>query len=231
MTLYEMLKKRLNRQNECCSPTPAPLPKSEEDKIQNPLKLKVGSPVLVDELDHRQLSFKVLEIRQLLVNGEQYHKDDLIFIVDYIIGDIPSQVFRLIRLIPDSTHEIGFHTILTSQYHDQGYSEDFLNTLNDESGEFVEITAGVETARYWRIDEIEGPVHMHTKVLTDRNKDGRVDPNEVQDRSLSTWDFHRNTLIDGVEMEEFLFAEMDGENGWFTLWRGTEIHPERIHVL
>jgi hypothetical protein len=69
-------------------------------------------------------------------------------------------------------------------------------------------------------------------VLRDVNSDGRVDRDEVEKVRLEYWDYWRETKDEaGLPLRQYLFVEMDRDTGWFQLWRGQEIDPQRVLVI
>ena len=56
--------------------------------------------------------------------------------------------------------------------------------------------------------------------------------NEVEKRHCEYWDYWRDVKDEaGQSRCEFLFVEMDAENGWFQIWKGNEIDPKRVVVI
>jgi hypothetical protein len=51
----------------------------------------------------------------------------------------------------------------------------------------------------------------------------------VQKQALEYWDYSRIVKDEANQkVEEFLFVEMDKDNGWFQLWRGAEVDSRNI---
>lgn len=226
MTLYEMIKAKLAKPK-----VEEKKEVREEEKIFNPLGLCCGMVVSIDELDLRNLSFLVTLIREVTIDDVQYQDED-IRLVDYeMAAEVVTPITCRLRLIPDTAHELGYRAIQLKLYHERGYEEQFHQTVNDVSGEFVIFENEIEIARYWRIDNLQGPVNIHHKTLRDVNGDGKVSTEELKKGQSQIWDFSRQTQLEGVDVEEFLFIEMDKSIGWFKLWIGTEINPERVQVF
>ena len=55
---------------------------------------------------------------------------------------------------------------------------------------------------------------------------------EVERFQLEYWDYWREIQdLAGQPVTQFFFVEMDTRNGWFQMWRGTEIDPKKVMVL
>lgn len=183
--------------------------------------INLESTVKIDTIDTVNSRFKVKEIRKNLV-----FQGDKSFI-DYVLSEPNTDDFRL-RIFKDS-HDNNRAVILKihdSLEYDQGFhdlvknSEEFemhddLND-NDESNDIHE--------KFWRIDDVK--IAYSSRVVVKKSpKENAV---ELIEKSFDFWDFSRMTEIDSVELEEFVFVEMDKETGMFTIWRGTEIPVQRI---
>lgn len=53
----------------------------------------------------------------------------------------------------------------------------------------------------------------------------------VTNAAVEYWDYSRLTDIESVEMEEFIFVEMNKADGRFEIWRGVEVSPSRIAIV
>ena len=96
------------------------------------------------------------------------------------------------------------------------------------------------------VDKMRGPVNTKIKltimrkgadkpievtIVRDVNLDKRVTRDEIEKRRVEYWDYWREVKDEaGQPRREFLFVEMDGENGWFQIWKGMEIDPKRVMI-
>lgn len=212
---------------------------SEESKVYNPIGCKVGGVVKVDALDFREHRFTVREIQEYSVSiGGSNHR-----MVDYIllarpIGK-PDFLCRL-RIVPnpDSKSMTTHRSLLLSLYDDLAYNEGLHGVVRDETKKFVidddkkDDDATNDThEEFWRVNDVGTSYVANVKTLADTNGDGKVASNEVTNGQVEFWDYSRLTDLDGVETEEFVFVEMNKSDGWFKIWRGAEVNPERIEVF
>lgn len=210
MKLYEIILRKLGWWKD-------PPPEVQETKVYNPLNAKVGSSVVIDTLDYRGRNLFVKEVREVAVGGDKF--TDYVLVSKDTKGDLTARL----RLVP------GADAVLLTLLEQMGYSEDFHNIVKDESGKF-NVEEDGRTDEYWRVADVKIP---HTAVVTtmqDDDGNGRVDANEVKTENVEFWDYSRLTQIEGVQKEEFVFVEMNGENGWFQIWRGVQINPDSVRV-
>lgn len=219
--LYEILAKKINSWINGESPR-------EESKVFNPIGSKVGNTVLIDSLDYRDLNFFVKEIREhtVIFSSKKYRFVDYILVACPLNGD---DVLVKLRLLPQDN---SYKSVVLHLYDEFTYSDDFKAVVNDESKKFNvdddEINLHEE---YWRVNDVGISLESKYLSLVDENNDGKVNANELTTGKMDFWDYSRLTNIDSVEIEQFLFIEMNKEDGWFQIWRGMEIPTEKIEVL
>jgi hypothetical protein len=226
MKLYEILLRKIGLWNE--------FPKTEkqelaEDKIYNPIGCKVGGVVKIDSLDFRDYRFTVKEIVEYSIEVGKKH-----VMTDYVLLARPigknDFVCRL-RVVPDPTSHSKFthRALILSLYDELAYDEDLHNVVLDDTKKFVidddkddDDASNDEHSEFWRVNDVGVSYNATLKTLKEDGFSGSA---------IDFWDYSRMTDLDGVEMEEFVFVEMDKCNGWFQIWRGTEVSPERIEVF
>lgn len=219
--LYEILIKKINSWLNGDSPR-------EESKIFNPIGSKIGNNILIDSLDYRGLNFFVKEIREhtVILSSKKYRFVDYILAACSLKGD---DVLVKLRLLPQNA---SYKAVVLHLYDEFGYNDDFKAVVNDKSKKFNvdddEINLHEE---YWRINDVGISLESRYLSLVDENNDGKVNANELISGKMEFWDYSRLTTIDSVEIEQFLFVEMNKEDGWFQIWRGTEVPSEKIEVL
>lgn len=212
---------------------------TEEEKIFNPLGVKVGSAMSISDIDLRGLEFFVREIHELRanINGDEYKFADYDLLARPLGKD---DVAVRLRVMPeDNPDSLCTHrTIVLGLMDEFGYDEGFEeNVLKDDTGIFQidPDDRNPEPVQYWRPGE-EGNFLLDSysfrgKRLRDSDGDGSVEEGEVGRFAIDSWDYSRATDIDGVDTEEFLFVEKDTETGWFQLWRGPTLNPEQIEAF
>jgi hypothetical protein len=213
---------------------------TEEQKIYNPIGAKIGGSITIDSLDYRGLNFFVKEIREYSVSmGGKNHR-----FVDYILLARPlnkPDMWVRLRLVPDknSATRLTHKAMVLHLYDEFEYSEDFKKgVLEDPSKKFVvdddknDADASNDTHdEYWRVNDVGISYNAKYLSMTDENNDGKVSQDELGRGSLDFWDYSRLTDIDGVELEQYMFVEMDNKSGWFQIWQGTQVSPERVDAI
>jgi len=214
-TAWQMLMKKLH---------PDPL---QSKLVLNPLGARIGSSVQLDVLDFRQYTFVVKSIREISrqIDTEVYQ------LVDYQLlagpGD-KEDVEAYLRLIPQEAggkQDLTHHCLLLKKYDELAFDQKFRDLLDDP--EFVTQVDGAETGRYWRINDLKTPYKCTVKAIDEKNEKS----SSVAGRSYLLWDFWRDHPDEaGQQTKEFLFVEMDEDNGWFTILLGEEINAQNVTV-
>ena len=222
MKLYEMILRKIGWWKD-------PPPVVQETKVFNPIACKVGQAVSIDNLDYRKLQFTVKEVRE----NEVYMGSSNKF-TDMVLQARPTSgqdVWVRLRLIPDPdpSTRLSHRSIVLSLYDEMAYNEGLHGVVKDESGKFVVDDKDIHD-EFWRVNDVKISYTSNVTSMKDENGDGRVDPNEVKHEQVEFWDYSRMTTIEGVEVEQFVFVEMNKDNGWFQIWRGTDVNPESVSV-
>lgn len=231
--LYEILLRKVGWLDE-----EKPVP-TEEQKIYNPIGAKIGGSITIDSLDYRGLNFFVKEIREYSVSsGGKNHR-----FVDYVLLARPlnkPDMWVRLRLVPDknSGTRLTHKAMVLKLYDEFEYNEDFKNVLEDESKKFVidddknDADPSNDTHdEYWRVNDVGLAYTAKYLSMTDENNDGRVSQDELNRGSLDFWDYSRLTDIDGIELEQYMFVEMDKKSGWVQIWQGTQVSPEQVDAI
>jgi hypothetical protein len=231
MKLYEILLRKVGLwENKVPETT---LEKSKEELIYNPIGCKVGGVVKIDSLDFRDHRFTVKEIQEYSIsfgNGHPTHR-----MVDYVlvarpIGK-PDFTCRL-RVVPnpDSKSVTTHRTLLMTKYDDLAYDEGLHQIVQDDTKKFVidddSDPNNIVHDEFWRVNDVGTTYKSNVKILTE--VEGSINESFVE---VDFWDYSRMTDMDGVEVEEFVFVEMDKKDGWFNIWRGSEVNSDRIEVF
>lgn len=197
-----------------------------EFQFHNPLKLKIGHILNINLPELQDLAFtldSVMEVKRI-VNGESHP------FVDYNISANPYNkdlVHRKLRLIPNENKTFP-QTVIELQLLDEfPYDEGFHKGLAYENnqGEFLE-----GDNKYWRVNDMQSEWNANTATISDLDRDGTAEEDEIQKGKLTYWDFWRKTEDEAKnQILEFYFVQMD-ENGFFQIWIGNEISPKRVKV-
>jgi hypothetical protein len=215
-TAWQMLMKKLH-------PDP---PQSK--LVLNPFNARIGSSVQLDVLDFREHTFFVKSIREINrpIGTENYQ------LVDYQLLARPvdkEDVEAYLRLIPvektGNKKDLTHHCILLKKYDELGFDQGFRDLLDDP--EFVTEVDGVETGRYWRINDLKTPYKCTLKVIDEKNEKAT----SVSTIGCLLWDYWRDHPDEaGQPTKEYLFVEMEEDNGYFTILLGEEINAENVTV-
>lgn len=134
-----------------------------------------------------------------------------------------------LRVMPGHGGErkVTHRPLLLTLYDSLPFNEGLLAVVQDDAKRLViddgNDPKGAAHDEFWRVDNRDGS-HICRVVL-------RTNDEEPKEAVIEFWDFSRLIDVDGVETEEFIFVEMNKATGWFEVWRGIEVAPERIVVL
>jgi hypothetical protein len=222
-----------------------------ELQYHNPLEAKVSCCVtLEDEPELKDIRFfieKIAVYRTQIGSDKHFHTD---YCLKGTSLSMDKPVRLRLRLVKDedSTNRIGHKFQLLHLYDDFGYNEDFFNCIIengscdpdwDAENEFTfKVNYDDENKeleiprRYWRVDNAIEPYIARQTTLVDDDGNGKIDDDELEHRETSYWDFSRMTEGDGEgEVEEYLWIEMDNDDRYFNLFRGSEILASQVRVF
>ncbi len=201
----------------------------------NPLKAKIGSSIMINEIDLRDYNFFIKEIRQYQrsIDSQQFLFVDYVLLARPLHGD---DVWLRLRLNPVDDPEAAAgltHTALLLRLYDEmAYDDGLYKVVNDTTKKFQVIENGQVTEEYWRINDVTTSYKAKLSILKDENKDGQVDEGEIKKENLEYWDYWRDTTDEvGQPVRQYLFVEMNSDSGWFQIWRGQEIDPQKVLVI
>lgn len=205
-----------------------------EFQYYNPLRARIGSAVTLDEVEWRDLNFFVLSIHEYkrTIGGQEFR------FVDYALMARPlggEKVLVRLRLMPvddpDQAAGVTHHVLLLQLDDDLPYDAGLHKVVNDGTKKFQVREDGKVQAEYGRINDVTTPYQAAVTIVRDVNLDKHVTRDEIEKRRLEYWDYWREVKDEaGQSRREFLFVEMDGENGWFQIWKGSEIDPKQVVV-
>lgn len=238
-TLWEMMTEKFKKQE------------SVESQFYNPYKIKVGSFFKIDNIDYEDYNFEMVALREVkrpLPDGDRFICDYDLLARDSDGNEVPLRL----RLVPidNPDGEMDHHAILLHRVDEFGYDEDwhkslaepwenpdtneneytmFLNVV-DADGNIVEENGQPVQDQFWRVNDVTTEWEAETALIRDKDNDGQVEESEVDRHKTWYWDYWRQTVVDEVETMEFYIIEMDGDSGYFELWRGFQIDPARIMI-
>jgi len=203
-----------------------------EERYFNPMKAKIGSAVAINDIDLKQCDFFVKEIREYkrTIEGKLFRFTDYVLHAQPLKGD--AVVLRL-RVNPTGqTDGAPTHNVLVLRLYDEmAYDKGFHGVVTDTTKK-IEVADNNVTQTYCRINDVQTFYKATVAVVRHANQDGKVEEDEVETIQVEYWDYWRETPDEaGNPTVEFLFVEMDTGSGWFQLWRGEEINPQRVVII
>ena len=219
-TLWEMLVERLHANSN-----------GSGIAFSNPLALSVGSLVPIAYANGPQFTgynFTVQEIREYTrhIGAKEFRFTDYVLRgVNVRRPDADDVVVTRLRVVPNQAG--ANDSLLLSLYDEFKFAETFLAVLKDTTGALTitEDAAGAE-ASFTRINHLLEPYQAAVLVVTETTPDGKAATEGVSAAKLEYWDYWRDADIGaGKTAQEFVFVEMNSENGWFQIWRGREFYP------
>ncbi len=206
-----------------------------ELRYYNPLRARVGASVTIDQLDWKDYTFFVREVREYrrLIGGREF------LFVDYVLVSRPlnaDEVLMRLRLNPvedpDAVGGLTHHALLLRLSDEMAYDEGLYKVVTDTTRKFQVIEEGKVTAEYLRLNDVTDSYKAQVAVLKDTDHNNRVDPDEVERLEIEYWDYAREVSDQAGQPErEYLFVEMDTNSGWFQIWQGTEADPQKVLVI
>jgi hypothetical protein len=196
--------------------------------FENPLDLRVGSPVVVaysNGPEFADFNFTVREIREYnrRIGGQEFR------FTDYVLRGVNTKTFDAdaaltvrLRAVPN---QAGAHdTLLLRLYDEFAFAEDFLGVLKDTTGliEMTDDQSGVKET-FSRMNGLRESYEAAVLVVAETTPDGKGTSGSLSPLKVEYWDYSREVEIGGGHTAtEFAFVEMDSDTGWFQIWRGRE---------
>lgn len=218
-------------------------PVAAEKRYPNPLDLRTGAAVRIDEADLDRNLYTVTTIRawDRTAAGRKVAP-----LTDYVLRAGEDSV--LLRVVPDQSEPTNpkKHRILVlTEFHREGWSDDCLATLDavcDKSGELYKDRGTENEVCYWRLHDLRIPYHAVVTEMTDSDGSGAVDDHEISVMPYTLWDFSRATASAGGQpLTEYLYVEFSGDynpdtrkavggDKTLVMYRGVELTPARVHA-
>ena len=204
-------------------------------EIDSPLPIKISSYISIRTPDFVNYNFKVEKISENTHDfGDKFIKS---YDYDLIAKALNQPDYHLkVRLIPDkkSKNDIKYQALVLTLYYEQSYHEDFHQVLKDMTGKFIvtddkddDDPSNDTEETFRRMGSLSEPYQIESIIIEDSDGNKKVSENEVEKANIEYYDYYLKTK----DRTEFLFVEMNKDTGWFKIWRGTEIFPEKIMIL
>ena len=221
-----------------------------ELQYHNPLEAKVGCTVQFTTIpEYQGVNFVIegIHVYKTTVRGKDFYHTDYCCKGNARDWDKPRRV-RL-RLTPDedSMNQLGHSFQLLKLYAEFEWDESFEQMClengdhNPDWDDEGEVTFKVnyddddnemdEPWRYWRVDEAVDPYQARVTSLTDDDGSGTIEDDELEHNDTTYWDFSRIVVKDDEEETEVLWIEKDVDTNYFTLLRGTPVHPNSVTII
>lgn len=205
-----------------------------EFRYYNPLHARIGSAVTLDEVEWRDKNFFVLSIHEYKrsIGGQDFRFVDYALVARSLGEDKTLVRLRLMPVDdPDQEAGVGHHVLLLRLDDDLPYDEGLHKVVNDGTKKFQVLEDDKVQAEYVRINDVGTPYRAELTIVRDVNRDKHVTRDEIEKRRVEYWDYWREVKDEsGQPRREFLFVEMDGESGWFQIWKGNEVDPKRVMI-
>jgi hypothetical protein len=205
-----------------------------EFQYYNPLRARIGSAVTLDDVEWRDLNFSVQSILEYkrTIGPVEFRFVDYTLVARPVGGE---KVLVRLRLMPVDDPEqaagVTHHVLLLQLEDDLPYDKGLHQVVNDDTMRFQVREDDKVLAEYTRLNDVRTPYRAAVTIVRDVNLDKQVTRDEIEKRRVEYWDYGREIPDEaGQPRREFLFVEMDGENGWFQIWKGREFDPRRVVV-
>ncbi len=214
------------------TPPPPDPEKAVEEKFYNPLGIKIGEMQSINHVDYSGMDFRVVEIVEYrrTIGGKVFFFTDYILLAQAFDGSENRVILRLLPMDePQPGSEITHNVILLRLNEEFCYSEDLHKVITDETDDlYMDSEDGEGEDAFWRVNGVIEPYLASCSTIRDENNDGTIEDDEVTSSEVEYWDYYREIEIEGITEVEYLYIEMNKENGWFKIWRGCQIDPTRI---
>jgi hypothetical protein len=212
----------------------------------NPLKVHVQSTVTFDTLELRGKDFRLMNVQEYnrTLDGKVYAFTDYNLAFVPVGGD--TQKVKL-RVVPNGgTAKIEgreFSMLVLSLDYQQAYDQGLMDVIKDaQASKIWEVSDdgmdGDKKVRepsktlYARLNDNTDSFRPTVFTATDQNGDGEFQESEIKKTTIEYWDFGREfDVADKITATEFYFIEVNREDGYIQMWKGTEVNEARIGVI
>ncbi len=194
------------------------------DSFYNPLNLKMGSLLTIDagyEISKKNLMVNKIEIVTLSLNDQIFEMCDVYF------RDEPT---LKLRLAPSESQTDTVEATLLKSFDRIAYDGDLVdNVLKNAEMDIFDIYGDDDKVKesFYRFSDEDG-YSAQVKVMADKNDDLKLKRKEIQSREMSFWVYVKE--VDNTK-DEYLFIEIDGDDGEISLSKGEVVPVSSITVL
>ena len=234
MKLYQILAAKLSGKSVAPKQLDAP-----EALIYNPIGARIGSSITIDSIDCFGKHFFVTEIRDCATNiaSHEFRMADYVLVARPLDG---KDITIRLRVAVDttSTYGVPYKTMVLEQHDSLAYDEGLHNVLKetDNTGKFQIDHEGADSDVFLRCGGVKGSYKAKIVIVGQEVAEVKagyplVMKDSTTEAGFEYWDFSRIVKQDGVDVDQYLFVEMNTDNGWFKLWKGCEIDPQKIDAI
>lgn len=210
-----------------------------ELQYYNPLAAKIGNTVsFTHDSELKDINFVVTKIGVFcteILGNKFYHTDYHLKGIS-VASDSPIK-YRL-RLTPDedSNNHLGCKLQLFQLFDEMGWDEDLYKKIFNQ-GEFQvdvdDFGHQLDDPKiYWRVEDVIDPYHASVTLLVDKNGDGKVEYDELENFRVTYWDYHRDAIDENEQQfREYMFLEMKDDTKYFVFLRGIELLASDIYLV
>lgn len=207
-----------------------------EEIYLNPLKIRLGDSITIDRVNWKDLEFQVQQFRVVTrkIGKRDFPLTDYHLIHRGLDGREVSILLRFIPLAaPDLAAGITHSVYLLDLVDAFAYSSEVMDVLKMDQGYTYFRSRGEESVAECfptRVGDVHAPYGCDVDIVQDKDHDGEVEKDEIESHKLTLWDFWRSTSVEGVDTTQYLFVEVDEEDGWTELFQGEEIRQLDVQV-
>lgn len=207
-----------------------------EARYFNPLDLRIKNRLTIDLPEYFGKTFTTAAIKEYkrkegkIAGYELYSDDSPADRVDLLVFPSPSQnppVEILLLTTFYATNQLG--GIAWDKQGKELYES--MTSSADPSTLMYKNDDGEIVWQFWRLFDRTAPYKADETLITDQNSDGILENSEIVITEVEIFDFHRNTIKDGVEVEEFLYVFYQKDSRYQEMLSGCKLLPENLMVL
>jgi hypothetical protein len=215
-------------------------PPEYEVSYYNPLGISVGSFVSISRPGFEGLDFRIDRVSEY---KRQCGTDVFTTAVYDLVANqgLPDQANTRLFANPDASRgPMSFSLLLLNLDHEEEvFDEGLMEVIEDAEKTKVFIRQDEDengvvrsSQEFIRLNDLDKSWYVEATVASDEDGSGAIDTGEIDITRLRYWDFESVVEIsEGVYENQFMFIELDDDNGGISFWLGSEVDESAIHVL